>query len=436
MSGRRESGAGAGVKAAAPSLGRAGAAAPETRLALDLPDEVVALRGEVRAFAEEAIAPVAAELDRTATFPAENVRRMAERGWFGIPIPREYGGLGMSALALAVAVEELARVDGSHAITVGAHTSLGAAPILLFGTETQKRRYLPDIASGAKLAAFGLTEPQAGSDAGGTRTRADRQGGQFVLNGSKVFITNAGVGETFVVTAVTDPGRGPAGISAFILEKGMEGFRVGKKEDKLGWRASDTRELVFDNVRVPEENLLGARGAGFKQFLAVLDGGRIGIGAFSLGLATGAYEASLRYALVREQFGRPIAEFQAISFTLADMALRIEAGRHLVYHAARLKDAGRPFGREAAMAKLFCSELVMWATTQAVQIHGANGYTSRYPVERMMRDAKLCEIGEGTSEIQRIVISRAELKRAGAMAARASQGAPVAEAGGPALHPG
>jgi alkylation response protein AidB-like acyl-CoA dehydrogenase len=389
--------------------------APRARdLALDLPPEVEALREEVRAFAEERIAPVAAELDRTGTFPAENVRAMAERGWFGIPIPREYGGLGMCTLALAVAVEELARVDGSHAITVGAHTSLGAAPILMFGTEAQKRKYLPDLASGRKLAGFGLTEPQAGSDAGGTRTRAVEDGDAFVLNGSKVFITNGGVGETFVVTAVTDPGRGAGGISAFILEKGMEGFRAGKKEDKLGWRASDTRELVFENTRVPKENLLGTRGAGLKHFLGVLDGGRVGVGAFSLGLAVGAHEASLRYALEREQFGRPIAEFQAVSFTLADMALRIEAGRHLTYHAARLKDAGRPFGREASMAKLFCSELAMWATTQAVQIHGAAGYTWRHPVERMMRDAKICEIGEGTSEIQRIVISRAELKRAAA----------------------
>ena len=386
------------------------AASPATHaLSLDLPAEVQALREEVRAFAEEWIAPVAAEHDREATFPADNVRRMAERGWFGIPVPREYGGLGLSTLALVVAVEELARADGSHAITVGAHTSLAVAPILMFGTEAQRRRYLPDLASGSKLGGFGLTEPQAGSDAGGTRTRAVEDGDAFVLNGSKVFITNGGVGETFVVTAVTEPSRGSSGISAFILEKGMEGFRAGKKEDKLGWRASDTSELIFENVRVPSENLLGARGAGFKQFLGVLDGGRIGIGAFSLGLAVGAYEASLRHALEREQFGRPIAEFQAVSFTLADMALRIEAGRHLTYHAARLKDAGRPFAREAAMAKLFCSELAMWATTQAVQIHGAAGYTSRYPVERMMRDAKICEIGEGTSEVQRIVISRATL---------------------------
>jgi alkylation response protein AidB-like acyl-CoA dehydrogenase len=381
-------------------------------LSLDLPREVEVLREEVRAFAEERIAPVAAELDRTAQFPHENVRLMADKGWFGIPLPRKYGGLGMSTLALVVAVEELARVDGSHAITVGAHTSLGASPIYAFGTEEQRRKYLPDLARGHKLAAFGLTEPQAGSDAGGTRTRAVEDGDYFILNGSKSFITNGSVGGTFVVTAVTDPGKGAHGISAFILEKGMPGFRAGKKEDKLGWRASDTSELIFENTRVPRENLLGSRGAGFKQFLGVLDGGRIGIGAFSLGLAIGAYDAALRYALERRQFGRPIADFQAVSFVLADMALRIEAGRHLTYHAARLKDAGRPFSREAAMAKLFCSELAMWATVQAVQIHGANGYTSRYPVERMMRDAKICEIGEGTSEIQRLVISRGELKQA------------------------
>ncbi|MFN2384071.1 MAG: acyl-CoA dehydrogenase family protein, partial [Gemmatimonadota bacterium] len=335
-----------------------------------------------------------------------------ERGWFGIPLPREYGGLGMSSLALCVAVEELARVDASHAITVGAHTSLGAMPIAMFGTEAQKRRYLPDLARGTKLAAFGLTEATSGSDAGATATRAVLDGEAWVLNGSKMFITNGGVAGTFVVTATTEPGRGGSGVSAFILEAGMPGFRAGKKEDKLGWRASDTSELVLEDVRVPRENLLGVEGAGFKQFLSVLDGGRVGIGAFSLGLAVGAYEASLRHALEREQFGRPIGEFQAVSFILADMALRIEAGRHLTWQAARLRDAGRPFAREAAMAKLFCSELAMWATTQAVQIHGAAGYTSRHPVERMMRDAKICEIGEGTSEIQRVVISRGELKRA------------------------
>jgi butyryl-CoA dehydrogenase len=387
-------------------------AGARNELNLDVPPDVAALRDEVREFAREWIAPVAAEHDRSGAFPRENVERMADRGWFGIPIPREYAGLGMSSLALVVAVEELARVDGSHAITVGAHTSLGAAPILLFGNEEQKRRYLPDLAAGRKLGGFGLTEPHAGSDAGGTSTRAIEDGNVFVLNGTKVFITNGGVGDTFVVTAVTDTGRGSEGISAFILEKGMAGFRTGRKEDKLGWRASDTCELVFEDVRVPKENLLGRRGAGFKQFLGVLDGGRIGIAAFSLGLAVGAYEASVRYALEREQFGRPIADFQAVSFALADMALGIEAGRHLTFHAARLKDAGRPFGREAAMAKLFCSELAMRVTTQAVQIHGAAGYTSRHPVERMMRDAKICEIGEGTSEVQRIVISRAELARA------------------------
>jgi butyryl-CoA dehydrogenase len=383
-------------------------------LHLDLPPRIAALREEVRAFAEEAIAPVAAHHDRTGEFPRENVRAMAERGWFGIPFPEAYGGLGLGTLGLAVSVEELARVDASHAITVGAHTSLGATPIHLFGTEEQRRRWLPDLARGARLAGFGLTEPHAGSDAGGTRTRAAETDGGWTLTGGKVFITNGGVGEVFVVTAVTDPGRGAAGISAFVVEKGTPGFRAGRKEDKLGWRASDTSELVFEDARVPAGHLLGERGAGFKQFLQVLDGGRIGIGAFSLGLAVGAYEASLRRARTREQFGRPIAEFQAVSFTLADMAMRIEAGRHLVWHAARLRDAGRPYAREAAMAKLFCSELAMWATTQAVQIHGAEGYTTRHPVERMMRDAKICEIGEGTSEIQRIVIAREELRRAAA----------------------
>jgi butyryl-CoA dehydrogenase len=295
-----------------------------------------------------------------------------------------------------------------------------------FGNDEQRHRYVPLLASGKVLGGFGLTEPSAGSDAGGTRTRAEKRGDRYVLNGSKIFITHGGVGEIFVVTAVTDATRGTKGISSFILTKpttdldsaravgvghdeslpAMKGFRAGKKEDKLGWRSSDTRELVFEDVEVPEENLLGREGEGFTNFMQTLDSGRIGIGALSLGIAEGAYEEALKYASVRKQFGKPIADFQGIQFQLSDMATEIEAGRHLVFHAAWLAQHGKPFGKEAAMAKLFCSELAMRATTKAVQIHGGYGYTKDYPVERMMRDAKICEIGEGTSEIQRLVIGR------------------------------
>jgi butyryl-CoA dehydrogenase len=320
----------------------------------------------------------------------------------------------------------MAKVDASHAITNSAHTTLGTSPIVNFGSKAQRERYVPPLASGKVLGGFGLTEESAGSDAGGTRSRAERRGSHYVLNGSKRFITHGGVGEIFVVTAVTDPAAGSRGISSFILtkettdlEKALElgighepslpvmpGFAAGKKEDKLGWRASDTRELSFENVEVPAENLLGKEGAGFVNFMRTLDSGRIGIGALSLGIAEGAFEEALRYSTQRRQFGRPIAEFQGVQFQLSDMATEIEAGRHLVYHAAWLAQNGRPFGREAAMAKLFCSELAMRATTKAVQVHGGYGYTKEYPVERMMRDAKICEIGEGTSEVQRIVIAR------------------------------
>jgi butyryl-CoA dehydrogenase len=317
-------------------------------------------------------------------------------------------------------------VDASHAITISAHTTLGTSPIVNFGTQAQRERFVPLLATGSVLGGFGLTEESAGSDAGGTRSRAERRGSHFVLNGTKRFITHGGVGEIFVITAVTDPSAGNRGISAFILTKEttdletartlgighepslprMAGFTSGKKEDKLGWRASDTRELIFENVEVPEENLLGREGEGFINFMRTLDSGRIGIGALSLGIAEGAFEEALRYASLRKQFGQAIANFQGVQFQLSDMATEIEAGRHLVYHAAWLAQNGQPFGREAAMAKLFCSELAMRTTIKAVQIHGGYGYTKEYPVERMMRDAKICEIGEGTSEIQRIVIAR------------------------------
>jgi butyryl-CoA dehydrogenase len=332
----------------------------------------------------------------------------------------------MDQLSYYITIHEMAKVDASHALTISAHTNLGTSPIVEFGTEEQKRRYVPLLASGKVLGGFGLTETGAGSDAGGTATTAVDKGDHYVLNGSKVFITHAGVGEIFSVTARTEPGRGNKGITSFIVTKDsvdleacrrvgvghaedlpkLKGVRAGKKEEKMGWRASDTRELILEDAVVPKENLLGKPGQGFINFLKTLDGGRIGIAALSLGIAEGAYEEALKYAGVRKQFGRVIGSFQAVSFQLADMAMEIEAGTHLLYHAAWLKQNGKPFKKEAAMAKLYCSELAMRTTTKAVQIFGGYGYTTEYPVERMMRDAKVCEIGEGTSEIQRIVIAR------------------------------
>jgi butyryl-CoA dehydrogenase len=389
-------------------------------------DQHLAVRDMVRTFAREEVAPVAAELDATATFPWQNVKRMGELGLLGVPWPESLGGAGLDLMSYLIAIQEMAKVDASHAITISAHTTLGTSPIVNFGTPEQKERYVPLLASGRVLGGFGLTEPQAGSDAAGTRSTAVRKNGHYVLNGSKIFITHGGVGEIFVVTAVTDPARGTNGISSFILTKEtvdldaarsvgvghdpslqpMSGFTAGKKEDKLGWRASDTRELLFENVEVPAENLLGEEGMGFINFMRTLDSGRIGIAALSLGIAEGAFEQALEYASVRQQFGHPIAQFQGVQFQLSDMATEIEAGRHLVFHAAWLAQQGKPYGKEAAMAKVFCSELAMRATIKAVQIHGGYGYTKDYPVERMMRDAKICEIGEGTSEIQRIVIAR------------------------------
>jgi len=390
------------------------------------------IRDMVRDFAANEIAPVAAELDRTGEFPWENVKKMGELGLFGIPWPEELGGAGMDGIAYMIVIHELARVDASHAITVSAHTTLGSSPIVNFGTSEQKERFIPLLASGAVLGGFGLTEPGAGSDAGGTQTTATRVDGGWILNGSKIFITHAGVGEIFVVTAQTDREKGTKGITSFIVSKPTtdlerarevgvghaqdgqlcytQGVRAGKKEDKMGWRASDTRELVLENAFVPDENVLGEPGMGFINFMKTLDAGRIGIGALSLGLAEGAYEQARAYAAERQQFGKPIADFQGIQFMLADMATEIEAAKHLVYHAAWLKEQGRPYTKEAAMAKLFASETAMRVTTKAVQVHGGYGYTKEYPVERMMRDAKICEIGEGTSEIQRLVIARSLLR--------------------------
>ncbi|HUF76514.1 MAG TPA: acyl-CoA dehydrogenase family protein [Longimicrobiales bacterium] len=392
------------------------------------------LRERVAAFAREVIEPVARDLDESGDFPWENAARMAEMGLFGVPVPEELGGMGRDTLAYILVIEELAKVDASHAITVSAHTTLGTSPILSFGTEEQRRRFVPPLAGGSVLGGFGLTEAGAGSDASGTRTRAERVQGGYRLTGSKVFITNAGVGEIFVVTAVTDPEAGAHGITSFIackptvdLESASavgfghlddlpftEGVRVGEKEDKMGWRASDTRELILEDAFVPEEQRLGAEGEGFVNFMRTLDSGRIGIAALSLGLAQGALETALAYVSGREQFGRRVWDFQQVQFRLADVATEIEAGRHLTYHAAWLKDRGESFSKEAAMAKLFCSELAMRATLGAIQVMGGAGYTSDYPVERMMRDAKVCEIGEGTNEIQRLVIARHLLAELGA----------------------
>jgi alkylation response protein AidB-like acyl-CoA dehydrogenase len=393
-------------------------------------DQHRAVREMVRAFAEEKVAPVAAAFDASQEFPWENVKAMGELGLLGIPWSEELGGAGFDLTSYMIAIEELARIDASHSITISAHTTLGTSPIVKFGTDAQKRRYVPLLASGKVLGGFGLTEENAGSDAGGTQTTAVRRNGHYVLNGSKRFITHGGVGEIFIVTAVTDPGKGTKGISSFILTKDtcdletarrvgvghaeglapMRGFRSGKKEDKLGWRASDTRELIFEDVEVPAENLLGEEGRGFVNFMQTLDAGRIGIAALSLGIAQGAFEHALDYACVRKQFGQAIANFQGVQFPLADMATEIAAGRHLTYHAAWLSSNGHPYSKEAAFAKLFCSELAMRTTIKSVQIHGGYGYTKDYPVERMMRDAKICEIGEGTSEIQRLVIARELLK--------------------------
>jgi short/branched chain acyl-CoA dehydrogenase len=373
-------------------------------LNFDLSDEHELIRRTVREFAEERIAPVAEELDREHRFPYELLAELAELGLMGIPLPEEYGGAGGDTLSYAIAVEELTRVDSSVAITVAAHTSLGTMPICLFGTEEQKREWLPDLASGRKLAAFGLTEPGAGSDAAATRTRAELRDGSWVVNGSKIFITNAGTDVSACVTITARTGEDE--ISNLVVPNGTPGYEISAPMRKMGWRASDTRELSFRDCTVPEKNLLGKRGRGLQQFLEILDGGRISIAAMGLGLAQGAYELATRYAKDREQFGQPIASFQAIRFKLADMAVEIEAGRQLVYKAAWLKDKERPFAQAAAMAKLYTGELAHRVVNHALQIHGGYGFMDEYAISRFYRDQKVLEIGEGTNEIQRLVIAR------------------------------
>jgi short-chain 2-methylacyl-CoA dehydrogenase len=370
----------------------------------ELTDEQDLLRRTVRDFAESRVAPVAEEIDRDERFPYELVSEMAELGLMGIPIPEEYGGSGGDTVSYAIAIEELTRVDSSVAITVAAHTSLGTMPIYLFGDEEQKREWLPRLASGEQLAAFGLTEPNAGSDAGATRTRAELHNGGWVVNGSKMFITNAGTDITACVTITAVTGDGE--ISNIIVPNGTVGYEISPPMHKLGWRASDTRELAFKDCAVPQQNLLGPRGRGFQQFMEILDGGRISVAAMGVGLAQGAYDLALAYAKEREQFGRPIAAFQAVQFSLADMATEIDAGRQLVYRAAWLKDQDRDFGLAAAQAKLYTGLLSNRVVNAALQIHGGYGFMEEYAISRLYRDQKILEIGEGTNEVQRMVISK------------------------------
>jgi short/branched chain acyl-CoA dehydrogenase len=370
----------------------------------DLSEEQELIRRTVREFAETRVAPVAEELDREARFPYELVAELAELGLMGLPIPEEYGGAGGDTVSYATAIEELTRVDSSVAITVAAHTSLGTMPILLFGSEEQKREWLPRLASGQGLAAFGLTEADAGSDAGATRTRAELRDGEWAIDGSKIFITNAGTDISACVTITAATGDGE--ISNLIVPNGTPGYEISAPMKKLGWHASDTRELFFRDCHVPEANLLGERGRGFSQFMEILDGGRISVAAMGVGLAQGAYDLAAAYAHERKQFGKPIKEFQAVRFQLADMATETEAGRQLVRRAAWLKDEGRPFALAAAQAKLYTGLLSNRAVNAALQIHGGYGFMDEFAISRLYRDQKILEIGEGTNEVQRMVIAR------------------------------
>lgn len=376
----------------------------------DPTDEQKLLRETIRDFAETQIAPGAAERDEAARFPTELIPRMAELGLFGLVIPQEYGGAGLDALSAAIIIEELARVDAAVALIVASHNSLCAAHIFSFGSETQKQSYLSPLARGEKLGAWALTEPGSGSDAAALKTRAIQEGEDWVLNGEKQFITQGSTAGLYVIMASTDPSQGKRGISAFIVERETAGLRIGRVENKLGVRASDTAGLQLESVRVPKENLLGRRNGGFYDVLKILQGGRIGIGAMAVGIAQGALEQSIRYASMRKQFGQPIAEFEAIQWMLADMATEIDAARLLVYRAAHLKDSGKPFSKAASEAKLYAAEAATRAAAKAIQIHGGYGYIKDYPVERYFRDAKICEIGEGTSEIQRMVIAKELLR--------------------------
>ena len=363
-----------------------------------------------RDFAQNEIAPVARELDKTGVFPKELVKKMGELGIMGINVPEKYGGAGLDMVSFATAIIELARADASVAITMAAHTSLGTLPVLLFGNERQREKYLPGLASGKTLGAFGLTEPHAGSDAGATRTKAELKGSEYIVNGGKIFITNAGEAEVLSFTSQVYEGGKKIGIAAFIIPTDTPGLEIGEKEKKMGWRASDTRQLFFKDMKIPRDSMLGSPADGFKTFMKTLTSGRVSIGALSVGTAQGAYEKAVAYSVEREAFGRQINKFQSIGFTLADMATKIEASRLLVYNAAWMKDNNLDITKEAAMAKLFASETAMEVTSDAIQVHGGYGYVKDYDVERYFRDAKILEIGEGTSEIQRLIIAREILK--------------------------
>jgi alkylation response protein AidB-like acyl-CoA dehydrogenase len=376
----------------------------------ELSEEQQQVKSSVREFAEAEIAPHIMEWDETQHFPIELWPKLAELGLTGVIFPEEYGGAGMGYVEYATIIEELSRVDGSVGISVAAHNSLCSNHIFMYGSEEQKQKYLVPLAQGRFLGAWGLTEPGAGSDASGTRTTAVRQNGGYVVNGAKNFITHAIHGDTCVAMAVTDRGKRSKGISAFIFEKGQQGFSPAKKENKLGLRASETASVIFEDCYVPEGNMLGEEGMGFINAMQILDGGRISIAALAVGIAQGAYESAVRYSKEREQFGKPISEFQAIQFKLADMAVQIDAARLLMYRAAYLKDNGKKTTKESSMAKLYASEMSVRVCEEAIQIHGGYGYTKDYPPEKFWRDSKLCTIGEGTSEIQRIIIARELLK--------------------------
>lgn len=364
------------------------------------------VRKMVREFATNEVEPIAADIDAEHRFPEENVKKMADYGLLGIPFPKEVGGTGGDQLSYAIAVEELSRVCGSTGVICSAHTSLCCWPIYAWGNDEQKEKYLADLCSGRKLGAFGLTEPNAGTDAGGQQTRADLNGDQWVLNGAKVFITNGGYADVFIIMAMTDKKKKTrGGISAFIVEKDDPGFSIGKTEDKMGICASSTTELIFQNCTIPKDRLLGQVGDGFKVAMSTLDGGRIGIASQALGIAQGAFDVTVDYMKARKQFGKKLSQMEALQFEVANMATQIEAARLLIYQAADMKDRNLPYGKYSAMAKLFAAETAMYVTTKAVQLHGGYGYTKDYPVERMMRDAKITEIYEGTSEVQKMVIA-------------------------------
>jgi len=373
---------------------------------MELTEEQLMIQDMARKFADAELRPIAGEIDRSGEYPLEMFAKMGELGFMGLNVPEQYGGTGTDALSYAIVIEELARGCGSTALGVAAHNSLACGPIVLMGSEEQKKKFLPELASGQAIGAFCLTEPQAGSDASATKTTAVRKGDTYILNGTKIFVTNGGWARYLVATAVTDPDAGPGGISAFVVQNDLPGFVVGTKEKKLGLRASGTFEILFDNCEVPAENLLGEEGVGFRTFMKTLEGGRISIGAFALGIAQAAFEAAVDYARDRKQFRKPLSAFQSTQMKLADMDTEIHAARLMIHDASRRRDRGEEFGKYAAMCKLFASEVAMRVTTQAIQIHGGYGYITEYPVERHYRDAKLAEIGEGTSEVQRMVIAR------------------------------